>query len=190
MARGIEVLQAAMRGKKIRAIDMEFPGDGWLTWGSRYHQFWDERHKVVDLLIGTLWREDWEIEREGSQCMTFADAMAAMDAGKIVERKTATGGTIRYRRVMKQTTLQYQQTALPWRGWHPMVVDADVMSATDWTIVGESAVTPEDGRPTFLEFTELFRNDDALPPDAWKALYAALERVRSLWPEMFQDEGY
>ncbi len=130
MARGIEVLQAAADGKRIRTDNGLWMDFGWLKSNWR---------------IGALWDNEWVIEEP---TMTFAEAVTALDAGQIVSRQE--------RRYRKHPTKgnAYQLGLKGWEMgdapgtskwvWNPSgSPDAEVyfsgedLHATDWRVVTE-----------------------------------------------------
>ncbi len=147
MARGVEVLQAAVEGKRIRPADARwtFPGERWLMLDSKQRWFWDENHTPVGFSVNSVFTQGWEVEEPP---MTFAQAVAAMDAGQIVSRQER-----RYRKHPTKSNA-YQLGLEGWEMgdapgttkwvWSPSgSPDAEVyfsgedLHATDWRIVRE-----------------------------------------------------
>ena len=192
MARGLEVLAAAVAGKRIRPADPEwkFPGDRWLILDEKRRWFWDENHTPVGFSVNSLFTQEWDIEEP---VMTFAEADAAMLAGKIVERQFSLpedGGIIQL--LYSDGSYKRRFRGQSWEGWTAWketgLYSYDI-HGTDWRIVDDPVEADKRGElPTFLQFTEFFSNDKWLPAATWKILYGDLEAVRSRWPAMFREE--
>ena len=194
MARGLEVLTAAVAGKRIRPADPDwkFPGDRWLILDEKRRWFWDENHTPVGFSVNSLFTQEWDIEEP---TMTFAEADVLMSEGKIVERQIPLPeheGILQllysdgsYKRRFR--SLSWEESE--WTAWKETGLYGYDIHAINWRVVNDPAEADKRGElPTFLQFKEFFSNDKWLPAATWKILYGDLEAVRSRWPAMFREE--
>ncbi|NMP23823.1 hypothetical protein [Sulfobacillus harzensis] len=187
MARGLEVLQAALNGKRVRMG----PRYGWLRWCPTCHTLEPSiEHGGHALPYGVtvheLWHENWEIEEP---TLTFTEAVAAMDAGQTVERITTP--ELAHLQMRRQGDEYETRTILAdgrTTAWGPILISSPAMLATDWRVVKEM---PQDERPTAEELAQWLRNAigegsgfyPAVPP-----MLHGLEQAAQRWPGMFRKE--
>ena len=128
MARGIEVLQAALSGKRVRQLIGPNRSE-WLRWSGS--GIVGEDGGARSLAVRELWEGDWEIDEP---TLTFAEAVAAMDAGQTVER-----GVFWIRR--QGSAEKYEYSSDQGISWHDCDAwDFGDFHATDWRIVREALV--------------------------------------------------
>ena len=181
MPNGIEVLQAALSGKRVRQLIGPNRSE-WLRWSGS--GIIGEDGGARSLAVRELWEGDWEIDEP---TLTFTDAVAAMDAGQIV---TKGDGATKYR----WEGSDYWYCTDGDQEWFPDAVFGwEEIHATDWRIV--RAESEDDERPTRDEATKwLYQKGvraDASQPDkimihavAEGAVYELSQR----WPAMFREE--
>lgn len=177
MARGLEVLQAALSGKRVRMG----PRYGWLRWCPTCHTLEPSiEHGGHALPYGVtvheLWHENWEIEEP---TLTFTEAVAAMDAGQTV---TKGDGSTQFR--WEDTDYWYRTDGD--HEWFPDAVFGwEEVHATDWRIVTEES---KDERPS-LEEAERFVTEHLASSKARQfAMTRMLQRLAARWPAMFRKE--
>ncbi len=204
MPPGIEVLEAAIAGKRVRCEVLD--GNTWLRWDSDIQGFRSEQGTPWHFAVRDLFIYSWEIE--GEPPMTFEQACDALDAGQLVER-----GEYRFRPHPTKPKA-YQRgywgftTDDPTERWiygTPGSEDAETwftvedFRATDWRIVAPEA---KDDRLTLQEAgewlathgTEIQMANEAmqltwaLRPSA-KEWANALENLAFCKPAMFRKEG-
>lgn len=145
MAKGLEVVQAVLAGQEVRH------GDRWYQWDPAigkfrmlYRQLGDAEYWCPS--SRQLLTDEWEI---GVPAMTFAEADAAMLAGKVVQRG-ATGMSDRWL-WRKSPAADWYQCADPLEGgtnWGGGSLEFDDIHATDWRVVEDPAEVKDanDGR--------------------------------------------
>ncbi len=156
MAKGLEVVQAVLAGQEVRH------GDRWYQWDPAigkfrmlYRQLGDAEYWCPS--SRQLLTDEWEI---GVPAMTFAEADAAMLAGKVVQRG-ATGMSDRWL-WRKSPAGDWYQCADSLEGganWGGGGLDFDDIHATDWRIVESPPAVKEDPRLTPQEATGLLKRN-------------------------------
>ena len=170
MTQGIEVLQAALSGKRVRRHD---DGDGITgTW-----HYWDGQRLLhlsgvwCNCPLSEIFTTNWEVQEPSA--LTFTEAVAAMDAGQTV---TKGDGATKYR--WEDTDYWYRTDGD--HEWFPDAVFGwEEVHATDWRIVRD---VPTDERPTRSELAmALWR----VHGNAHRAADELIER----WPAMVREEA-
>jgi len=189
MARGLEVLAAALEGKRVRY----FAEDEWSCW---YH--WDapylampEGGKLFDARIAELFRYNWQIEEP---TMAFMEAIEAMDAGQVVERTLPTGWghlptRYRWRRWSEGDGYEYAcelTMGEPFRDWIVTGFDPDAIHATDWRIVPDENESL-DKRPSQAAVIKHLLYCDPLNLTSVDAI-RIVEELAVAYPAMFREE--
>lgn len=164
MAQGLEVLQAALAGKRVRFLS-HINGQ----WGT-----WKDLAGLQNWGIHRLFDHEWEIE---DSTLTFTEAVAAMDAGQLVEH-----GECLFRK--RAGAHVYEYKAYDDLGWAEAEFDFQDIHATDWRIVPQ----PTDERPTREDVAECIR-DSWLINAPETEIQAALNVMEVRWPAMFREDG-
>lgn len=190
MAQGIEVLQAALAGKRVRPL-------GEVIWRQ-----WDADHNDLMTEEGVRFREinpiftlEWEIEPDPP--MTFAEVVVAIDAGHTVEHRTLNRTKygprylVQFRKSEDDYEERYQAQVGAWSNWGIARFDAADLHATDWHIVEEGpAKSSPDARPTQAEYLVwLTRYVSAHRREFTEDLRREIQRAAAAFPEMFREEA-
>lgn len=178
MARGLEVLRAAIEdGRRVwlRGGD----NTGWIRWEPSTWRWLDSDANEAVINWRVFWSNDWEVEPAPSptEGLTFAEAVAAMDRGEVVEH------SYRRFRIRGEGYAMWCEHVDGNAGWEKYTFDYDDIHATDWKVV-QTYAAPARDRPTFREFTDWMWKWGG----TWKALYAAMEVAQTRWPGMFRQE--
>lgn len=187
MAQGIEVLQAALAGQLVRVKAHDPISQRWLRWCATCHTFeWDGvgHSPPYEVMVGVhqLWQDEWEIQE---RTLTFAEAVAAMDAGQTV---TKGDGTTQYR--WEGSDYWYHTD-----GHHEWFPDAvfgwEEIHATDWRIVREEPQAERPTVPTQAEAIEYLCSFhlEKVYPDLFSDYAHSMLRLAIKWPAMFREEG-
>lgn len=187
MAQGLEVLQAALAGKRVRYRVDDEEWRGWFSPdGVGYLSLW-----MFSPLLDASGRAahiTWDIEEP---TLTFSEAVAAMDAGQTVERMLDPDRHYRKRMAMEDGWYEGGRYCQEHEGWefNDNVIgggfDYEAIHATDWRIVtdGPQKSTP-DARPTALEVAiEVLRDIYGRAPER-----TAARRLETRWPQAFRPE--
>ena len=189
MAQGLEVLQAALDGKRVRLKNY----DRWYRYAPGGGCFVEKDGKAWNPPLLTVMLSEWDIEEP---TLTFIEAVAAMDAGQTVERAVdrCNNGEpdelIQMRNCSHDADEEYYEIRHQRYGrWDPWVKrlgfpKADV-HATDWRVVtGE----PQDELPTAEEAIQVIQ--DAIKHPMIKDTEAAEVQfcLKQRWPAMFRKE--
>lgn len=197
MARGIEVLQAALAGKNLRYRDNFGTWRGWFHLDPQIgilrspdHLWWNEG-------MNSFWEFEWEVEEPS---MTFLEAVAAMDAGQIVERDG------RQYRLNPDTEYYEARSVVLKDSWRPdLVWTQEDVHAADWHVVSplsekESAQVMY---PTVQEAVEFVLHTASYdgPPFLWhcsacqmsmtgnrQGWQRVMQWLQGEWPAMFRKE--
>ena len=177
MAQGLEVLQAALSGKRVRC--RPGPEASWRGWYRWYGDHLGTEANINDecrLTLREYWTWEWEIG--ASALMPFAEAVAAMRAGAVL---TYRAGDVWFRRKGDEYEYRHRDDT----EWLPAGFNAGEMDATDWRIVTEPE--PEDGRPTLREAVNYAY--DTLQSPSGDGSGKVLATLHRRWPAMFRTEG-
>lgn len=144
MARGRDVLDAVLAGKRVRCRDLGW--DDWLQLDRDTGLFVRDEGDPSSFIFSAFFHAGWEIESDPP--MTFSEAVAAMDRGAVVQREH--GDRWMWR---KHPEDEFFECAAPEReiDWGGGSLDYDDVHATDWRIVPESSNGDEATRPTVAE---------------------------------------
>lgn len=190
MARGLEVLQAALDGKQVRYLiaDQIVSNQRW----SRWMDF----DGLEDREIRKLFTREWEIRES---MMTFTEAVAAMEAGHTVERPINIEYAERIQLRDCADPLAYEIRHFWYGRWAAWVKRAFFtktdIHATDWHVVSATVEETVDARPTKQEATDyLFKFDQPWrsPEQRWYQNHAYTEALTLLadhWPALFRKES-
>ena len=195
MAKGLEVLQAALAGKRVRKAGES----GWWHWDpNRYALVTDSRTPWAISGFIALWENDWEIEADAP--MTFFEADKAMLAGKVVQRSAEGMGDRWLWR--KDPSSEWYQCADPLEGganWGGGSLEFDDIHATDWRIVetAEAKDAKEDRpteRPTVKEATYVaaqvfFQTHSSRFAEIRRIFEEGLIVMQVHWPTIFREEA-
>lgn len=181
--RGVEVLQAAVEGKRIRPADVrwQFPGERWLTLDEKRRWFWDENHTPVGFSVNSLFTQDWDIE---DPPMTFTEAWAALKHGDRVERPHP-GGVEQYTLDILGGLWMRLIFAGVEGPWAEGAVGAEQIDAVDWRLVTEVL---QDVRPTRAEFAQWASDHLVDIPPLEGAEEPVVHEMMRRWPGMFREE--
>lgn len=179
--RGIEVLQAALAGKRVRRKGssvwwhvkphtVEMVAEGGAASGPLH---------MIDFADGA----EWEVEEPS---MTFLEAIAAMDAGQIVERDGR-----QYR--LNPDTEYYEARSIVLKDqWRPDLVWAqEDVHAADWHIVRDIPTQEEAVLPSRSECARAveFELYTYTPPSGALGDYV-VQHLQTRWPAMFREEAH
>jgi len=171
MAKGLAVLEAVLRGKRVRLVE-----GGESSWWIGLEEF--QAYSIRSLLT-----RDWEIEANAP--MTFAEAVEAMRAGSVVGRVGDPRWRFRYADGDYEMRKQYEPTG-KWGNWNSAIFMTPAVDATDWHVVQEG--TPcytNDARPTIEEAVVWLARDN---PPAEKWWRRQLTILAEQFPAMFRPE--
>lgn len=169
MAQGLEVLQAALAGKRVRFYKHE----AWSSWINAEELRWFE--------IYCLWHYDWEIE---DPRMTFAEAVAAIEAGAIVERPNRFDTlrlTTQFRRQGTDYEARFRDDEGGWTAWHYEGFAYEDIHATDWRVV---TAEPQDERPTAGQLEAYLTDQQPLLTTIPEFIIG----LRRRWPDWIRED--
>lgn len=170
------------------------PDRGWIEWDPR-----EMRWRPIDatepfLHMGEIVNDDLEITFGAPVArLTFAEAVAAMDRGAMVQRFEGTihgAMVMRWRRNGEDDPYYVRQ--LLTGEWERHSFDFFDIHATDWTIVSTEAPRKADERPSMAEAKAYWQIAAAqgrvehLVDE--QASFLLLHQLAARWPAMFREE--
>ena len=190
--RGLEVLQAALAGKRVRFryLAAASAWSPWLWWNTKkfYMEGMGDLGDILYHLFAPLY--EWEIEELS---LTFAEVDAAMVDGGVVERSAADarGDVVQYKFEHGVFWMRYRSPVIGegWSSWKETGLYADDIHATNWVVVGDEDEGESARMPTPTEAVD-YLNRRATDASSHAGRYAGwtVEMLMEQWPAMFSGD--